>query len=79
LKNNKNIVGDNNSKDTGNMTNNVSNGPKDAPEIPSFEDGTHGIKMKGVPTNVQHMKGIGLKLFKKWKQEKKLYPRRRKF
>ena len=53
------------------MTNNVtkSNGPKDAPEILSFEDGTHGIKMKdesfqvfvvdkqGVPTNVKHMKG----------------------
>ena len=44
----KNIVGDNNSKNTGNMTNNVikSNGPKDAPEILTFEDGTHGIKMK---------------------------------
>ena len=44
----KNIVGDNNSKDTGNMTNNVtkSNGSKDAPEILTFEDGTHGIKMK---------------------------------
>ena len=39
----KNIVGD-----TGNMTNNVIkiNGPKDAPEILTFEDGTHGIKMK---------------------------------
>jgi len=41
---------------------------------------------KGVPTNVKHMKGyetkkkgIGLKPFKKRKQEKKLYPRRRKF
>ena len=44
----KNIVGDDNSKDTGNMTNNVtkSNGSKDAPEILTFEDGTHGIKMK---------------------------------
>jgi len=53
------------------MTNNVtkSNGPKDAPEILTFEDGTHGIKMKdgsyqafvtdtkGIPTNVKHMKG----------------------
>jgi hypothetical protein len=31
-----------------NMTNNVtiSNGPKDAPEIHTFEDDTHGIKMK---------------------------------
>ena len=71
----KNIVGDNNSKDTGNMTNNVtkSNGPKDAPEILTFEDGTHGIKMKdgsyqvfvvdkkGVPTNVKHMKGYETK------------------
>ncbi len=30
------------------MTNNVtkSNGPKDAPEILTFEDGTHCIKMK---------------------------------
>ena len=36
----KNIVGNNNSKDTGNMTNNVikSNGPKDAPEILTFEE-----------------------------------------
>ena len=44
----KNTVGDYNSKDTGNMTNNVtkSNGPKDAPEILTFEDGAHGIKMK---------------------------------
>ena len=43
----KNIVGDNNSKDTGNMTNNVkSNGPKDASEILTFDDDTHGIKMK---------------------------------
>ncbi len=44
----KNIVGDNNSKDTGNMMNNVtkSNGPKDAPEILTFEDDAHGIKMK---------------------------------
>ena len=71
----KNIVGDNNSKDTGNMTNNVtkSNGSKDAPEILTFEDGTHGIKMKdgsyqvfvvdkkGVPTNVKHMKGYETK------------------
>jgi len=44
----KNIVGDNNSKDTGNMTNNVtkSDGPKDASEILTFDDDTHGIKMK---------------------------------
>ena len=42
----KNIVGDNNSKDTGNMMNNVtkSNGPKDAPEILTFEDDAHGIR-----------------------------------
>ena len=64
IKSVKNIVGD---KDTGNMTNNVtkSNGSKDAPEILTFEDGTHGIKIKdgsyqvfvmdkkGVPTNVK--------------------------
>jgi hypothetical protein len=96
----KNIVDDNNSKDTGNMTNNVtkSNGPKDVPEILTLEDGSHGIKMKdgsdqvfvvdkkGVPTNVKHMKGYetkkktsALNPSKKRKQEKKLYPRKRKF
>ena len=53
----KNIVGDNDTKDSGNMTNNVtkSNGPKDAPEILTFEDGNHGIKMKDGSYQVIHV------------------------